>query len=245
MAGYKVYLGMNGKDYAKIIKQKPSIAVIEFTEFTDAQIKKLLANKIKLIAYLNVGAIEKTRSYYKTYKKYAIGKYGDWDELWMNLGAESWQKFLLSQAKAFKKRGAFGLYIDNLDVVEKYKSKKLYTPARKILKTIRKETGLYLMVNGADYFVTKCIKDKVVHFQAIQQEEVFTLIKNIDKDKCGSQTATEKKRLKAYVVAVKKAKIDVFLLEYKANAANLAKIKTFCKKYGLNYCNAKNVNLDK
>ena len=33
MAGYKVYLGMNGKDYAKIIKQKPSIAVIEFTEF--------------------------------------------------------------------------------------------------------------------------------------------------------------------------------------------------------------------
>ena len=52
------------------------------------------------------------------------------------------------------------------------------------------------MVNGADYFVTKCIKDKVVHFQAIQQEEVFTLIKNIDKDKCGSQTAAEKKRLK-------------------------------------------------
>ena len=173
MAGYKVYLGMNGNDYAKIIKQKPSIAVIEFTEFTDAQIKKLLANKIKLIAYLNVGAIEKTRPYYKTYKKYAIGKYGDWDELWMNLGAESWQKFLLSQAKAFKKRGAFGLYIDNLDVVEEYKSKKLYTPAKKILKTIRKETGLYLMVNGADYFVTKCIKDKVVHFQAIQQEEVF------------------------------------------------------------------------
>ena len=31
----------------------------------------LLANKIKLIAYLNVGAIEKTRLYYKTYKKYA------------------------------------------------------------------------------------------------------------------------------------------------------------------------------
>ena len=41
MAGYKVYLGMNGKDYAKIIKQKPSIAVIEFTEFTDAQIKNI------------------------------------------------------------------------------------------------------------------------------------------------------------------------------------------------------------
>ena len=64
MAGYKVYLGLNGDNYKTIIKQKPSIAVIEFSEFTDEQIKKLLAQNIKLIAYLNVGAIEKTRSYY-------------------------------------------------------------------------------------------------------------------------------------------------------------------------------------
>ena len=30
-----------------------------------------------------------------------------------------------------------------------------------------------------------------------------------------------------------------------AKRANKAKIKSFCKKYGLSYCNAKNVNLDK
>ena len=224
MAGYKVYLGLNGDGYKTIIKQKPSIAVIEFSEFTDAQIKKLLDQKIKLIAYLNVGAIEKTRGYYKLYKQYAIGNYSDWDEKWMDLSKEKWQEFLVFQAKVLKKRGATGLYIDNLDVVEEYKNKKLYEPARKILKTIRKETGLYLIVNGADY---------------------FTLIKNIDKDKCGSQTKSECERLKKYCVAVKKSGIEVFLLEYKPSAANKVKISKFCKKYGLHACNAKNVNLDK
>lgn len=242
MAGYKVYLGLNGSDVDRIIKAKPSIAVIDFAEFTDPQIKKLLSQKIKLIAYLNVGSIEKTRSYYKKYKKYAIGNYDDWDEKWMDLRAEQWQKFLLERAKSFKKRGAIGLYIDNLDVVEEFKPLKMYESARKILKHIRKETGLYLMVNGADYFVSKCIRDKVVHFQAIQQEEVFTRIINIGKNKCGSQTATEKKRLKAYCIEARKY-VDVYLLEYKASASNLLKIKTFCKKYKMNFYNSKTVDL--
>lgn len=243
MGGYKVYLGLNGSDVNKIIKAKPSIAVIDFAEFGDTQIKKLRSKGIKLISYLNVGAIEKTRPYYQKYKKYAIGNYSDWDEKWMDLSKEAWQNFLVERAKAFKKRGAMGLYIDNLDVVEEFKSHKLYGPARKILKCIRKETGLYLMVNGGDYFVTKCIKDKVVHFQAIQQEEVFTRIINIGKNKCGSQTAAEKKRLKAYCASVKKHGISVYLLEYRANAANLAKIAAYCKKYKMNYYNSKTVDL--
>lgn len=242
MGGYKVYLGLNGSDVNRIIKAKPSIAVIDFSEFGDAQIKKLRSKGIKLISYLNMGAIEKTRPYYSKYKKYAIGNYSDWDEKWMDLSAESWQNFLISKAKEFKKRGAIGLYIDNLDVVEEYKSRKLYEPARKILKHIRKETGLYLMVNGADYFVTRCIKDKVVHFQAIQQEEVFTRITSISKNKAGSQTTGEKKRLKAYCVNARK-KVDVYLLEYRASASNLLKIKAFCKKYKMNYYNSKTVDL--
>ena len=243
IAGYKVYLGANGSDTNKIIKAKPSIAVIDFAEFGDTQIKKLRSKGIKLISYLNIGAIEKTRPYYAKYKKYAIGNYSDWDEKWMDLSKKEWQDFLLSQAKKFKARGAMGLYIDNLDVVEEYKSKKLYAPARAILKRIRKETGLYLMVNGADYFVGKCIKDKAVCFQAVQQEEVFTRITNISKNKAGSQTAGEKKRLKAYCANVKKHGIAVYLLEYRANAANRAKIAAFCKKYKMNYYNSATVDL--
>lgn len=242
MAGYKVYLGLNGSDVNRIIKAKPNIAVIDFAEFGDTQIKKLRSKGIKLISYLNVGAIEKGRSYYSKYKKYAIGNYSDWDEKWMDLRAEAWQNFLLERAKSFKARGAIGLYIDNLDVVEEYKPLKMYESARKILKHIRKETGLYLMVNGADYFVSRCIRDKVVHFQAIQQEEVFTRIINIGKNKCGSQTSAEKKRLKAYCIEARKH-VDVYLLEYRANAANRAKIAAFCKKYKMNYYNSKTVDL--
>lgn len=242
MAGYKVYLGLNGSDVDRILKAKPSIAVIDFAEFDDKQIKKLKSNGIKLISYLNVGALEKSRPYYSKYKKYAIGAYTDWDEKWMDLSAEPWQAFLIERAKSFKKRGAIGLYIDNLDVVEEYKPLKMYESARKILKHIRKETGLYIMVNGADYFVSRCIRDHVIHFNAIQQEEVFTRITNISKNKAGSQTKTEKKRLKAYCVEARKH-VDVYLLEYRASAANKVKISAFCKKYKMNYYNSKTVDL--
>lgn len=245
MAGYKVYLGMNGKDYKKIIKQKPSIAVIEFTEFSNYQIGRLLESNIKLIAYLNVGAIEKTRPYFNTFKKYAIGKYDGWDELWMDISKKEWQDALVSQAKQFKARGAFGLYIDNLDVVENYKGRNYYSHAKNILQRITAETGHYLIINGADYFVSKCIAEKAICFQAIQQEEVFTRITSISGNKAKSQTKAEKKRLKAYCIAVKKTGVHVFLLEYMPSAANKAKIGAFCKKYGMNACNAKNVNLDK
>ena len=242
MAGYKVYLGLNGSDVNRIIKAKPNIAVIDFAEFGDTQIRKLRSKGIKLISYLNVGAIEKNRPYYSKYKKHAIGTYADWDEKWMNLSKKEWQDFLVSQAKKFQARGALGLYIDNLDVVEEFKPHGLYGPAKTILKRIRKETGLYLMINGADYFVTKCIRERDICFQAIQQEEVFTRIISIGKNKCGSQTKTEKKRLKAYCVEARKY-VDVFLLEYRASTANRAKISAFCKKYKMNYYNSKTVDL--
>ena len=95
--GYKVYLGLNGSDVNRIIKAKPNIAVIDFAEFGDAQIKKLRSKGIKLISYLNVGAIEKNRSYYSKYKKHAIGTYADWDEKWMDLSKKEWQEFLIGQ----------------------------------------------------------------------------------------------------------------------------------------------------
>ena len=243
MSGYKVYLGLNGSDVNRIIKAKPSIAVIDFAEFGDLQIKKLRSKGIKLISYLNVGAIEKTRPYFKAAKKYAIGKYSDWDEMWMDVSAKPWQDFLVAQAENFKKRGAMGLYIDNLDVVEEYKPRNLYPHAVELLNRIRQETGLYLMVNGADYFVTNAVLKGQRSFQAIQQEEVFTRITDIEGNKAKSQKPKEKKRLKAYCVAAKKRGLDVYLLEYRPSASNKVKIKTFCKKYGMLHYNSKTVDL--
>lgn len=243
MSGYKVYLGCNGSDVNRIIKAKPSIAVIDFTEFGNTQINKLRSKGIKLISYLNVGAIERNRPYFKTYCKYALGKYEDWDELWMDISQQEWKDALAGQARAFKARGADGLYIDNLDVVEEYKPRNLYPHAVELLSRIRQETGLYLMVNGADYFVATAVLRNERSFQAIQQEEVFTRITDIEGNKAKSQKTKEKKRLKAYCVAAKKRGLDVFLLEYRPSASNKVKIKAFCKKYGLYFYNSKTVDL--
>lgn len=243
MAGYKVYLGLNGSDVNRIIKAKPSIAVIDFTEFGNTQINKLKSKGIKLISYLNAGAIERSRPYFKTYHKYALGKYEDWDELWMDISQPEWKDALAGQARIFKARGADGLYIDNLDVVEEYKPRNLYPHAVELLNRIRQETGLYLMVNGADYFVTNAVLKNQRSFQAIQQEEVFTRITDIEGNKAKSQKTKEKKRLKAYCISAKKRGLDVYLLEYRPSASNKVKIKTFCKKYGLYFYNSKTVDL--
>ena len=47
MGGYKVYLGLNESDVNRIIKTKPSIVVIDFTEFGNTQINKLRTKGIK------------------------------------------------------------------------------------------------------------------------------------------------------------------------------------------------------
>ena len=243
MSGYKVYLGLNGSDVNRITKAKPSIAVIDFTEFGNTQINKLRARGIKLISYLNVGAIERSRPYFKTYRKHALGRYEDWDELWMDISQTKWRDALAGQARIFKARGADGLYIDNLDVVEEYRPRNLYPHAVELLSRIRQETGLYLMVNGADYFVSRCVAERDVCFQAIQQEEVFTRITDIEDNKAKSQKKAEKKRLKSYCIFAKKRGLDVYLLEYRPSASNKVKIKTFCKKYGMQYYNSKTVDL--
>lgn len=240
MATYGVFLGLNG-NMARL--EKFHIVVIEPEEYTREKVRKLKKQGKKVVAYLNIGSIEKSRSYYKQFKSITLGDYEGWpDEKWIDISKKSWKEFLVKQVTKWIDQGYDGFYIDNLDVVELYKKKNLYSHAKDILKAIREISPTYLMINGADYFINRCIKDNDICFNALQQEEVFTLY-DYDSKKYKSQSSDEKKRLKAHCINAAKHKIDIFLLEYKPSKINKAKIKSFCSKYGFRYYNAPSINL--
>ena len=100
---------------------------LELDEYSDEKIQKLNEKGKKIFAYLNVGSLENYRSYYNNFKNITIGEYENWeDEAWIDVTDSSWQNFIVNTiAQSFKNRGAFGVYMDNVDVYSVAKEKQL------------------------------------------------------------------------------------------------------------------------
>lgn len=99
--------------------------------FTDAQLAALKAGgRSRVLSYMNVGACERYRSYWKTApaglvsceanKAAQRGKYvGYDDETWMDVGDPDYQRLVLEHvAPRLAQRGVDGFYLDNLEILE-------------------------------------------------------------------------------------------------------------------------------
>ena len=244
ISSYGVFLGVDRDDGWGSSKLKQlfnyKLVVIDFQEFKKADIDKLHAKGIKVYTYLNIGSIENWRSYWKTYKKYALGNYDGWPgEKWIDVSKTEWQKYITGTlAPKLKNMGADGFFIDNADVYYHYKRDGIYKGLQTILKTVH-SYGKPVLINGGDNFVTKAMKDGsyLNLFDGVNQEEVFTT------NSYKTQSSSETKYLKNYLSTVKAKNLKVYLLEYKANSTNLKKIKDYCSANGFAYHNAKDKDL--
>lgn len=244
ISSYGVFLGVDRDDGWGSSKLKQlfnyKLVVIDFQEFKKADIDKLHAKGIKVYTYLNIGSIENWRSYWKTYKKYALGDYDGWPgEKWIDVSKTEWQKYITGTlAPKLKNMGADGFFIDNADVYYHYKRDGIYKGLQTILKTVH-SYGKPVLINGGDNFVTKAMKDGsyLNLFDGVNQEEVFTT------NSYKTQSSSETKYLKNYLSTVKAKNLKVYLLEYKANSTNLKKIKDYCSANGFAYHNAKDKDL--
>lgn len=218
------------------------LLVIEPEDYTAAEIKALKSAGYKVLGYLNVGAVEPDRSYYKALEPYTLRKMDDWDERYLDVCAEAVQKWAIAKGKEIIGKGFDGLWIDNLDVCEEYPSDAAYKGITKVLQALY-SLG-YIMVNGGLEYITKAIKqgDKVAH--GVTQEEVFSRITNYSgKGTFGTQTATQSATYQKYVATVLASGMDAFLLEYTRDAALKTKITTYCEASGAGYYIADDVNL--
>ena len=117
---FGVFIGIGRKDIDKL--DDYHTVIIDAELFTEADIKKLKKAGKKVYTYLSIGSLEDYRPYYKKFKKLALSEYEGWKgEYWVNVADKGWQKEMLRLAKAYKKKGVDGFFIDNTDVYYQHK----------------------------------------------------------------------------------------------------------------------------
>ena len=244
---YGVFLSVNaGKSAMKKFAPYETIVIDVQNDFSKSDIKKLKKQGHKIFSYINVGAIENYRDYYKSYAALTLDVYENWpDEKWVDVSSKKWQDFILKKLSTrIINTGVDGFFVDNIDVYYHYHNKKIYSGVETILKGLKKKGKV--IVNGGDTFVSEYYKkngslNKIL--DAVNQETVFSRIIDYDKDRFGKNTSSETKYFKKYLSTVNRANKTCYLLEYTKSKTLGKEIKKYCKKKGYKYYISKKLDL--
>ena len=222
--------------------KRNDLAVID-TEGHEKAVKEAVKRGVWVYGYLNVGALEKERSYFERFHHIRLAKYSGWDgEYWINPTAKEWQEHIISEAKKIKATGAIGLYLDNTDIYymclqgfreEKTKmlrsapsAQAVYNALSSIILKIH-ALGLIVMPNGGDTFVRKFITAHPRVIPTINQEGVF--YQELNEKNSATDTAYYKDWCKW---AQKRISGKVRIIEYTTSKTERAKIKAYCLAHG-------------
>ena len=247
---YGAFLGRsddNAKDFDRY-----KYVSFEFDDFKKATINNLSNKGVQCFAYLNVGSLETYRSYYSTFSKYTFMDYDNWpDERWIDITNADWQDYIVNTvAKSFKDKGASGVYLDNADVYTIFKENDMnYSKAASALKSVINGInglGLKILMNGGAEFIDD-MNDKndsiLKSIWAYHQEEVFSLIKDYDKDVFGKQEKEDTNYYKEMASIMKKNGAQVFLLEYTKDESLIQEIDKYCSENNYHYYCSSTVDL--
>ncbi|SKB69747.1 hypothetical protein SAMN06296386_10433 [Lachnospiraceae bacterium] len=232
---YGVFLNADSDDIKEM--HGFSTVVIDAFENSAEDVALLHSKGCAVYSYINVGSIENWRSYYERYKHLAIGKYEHWeDEEWVNVSDKSWQDFVVNElAKTISDNGADGFFVDNADVYYKYPSDDIYYGLVNIMTGL-KGYGKPVIINGGDNFVSRLIREeKSGIITGVNQESVFTRIKNYKKDRFGKQKKSDREYFQEYLAECKGAGLDVYLLEYTKSRRLVERIRKYCAENGFKY----------
>ena len=222
--------------------KRNDLAVVD-TDGYESSVRAAVKRGVWVYGYLNVGALEKERSYYEKLKHLRLAKYEGWEgEYWIDPTAREWQEHILSLAKQIKATGAIGLYLDNTDIyymcLQGFKEEKtkmlrsapsaqaVYTALANIILNIHK-LGLIIMPNGGDVFLRKFMVTHPGVIATINQEGVF--YETLDKKNKSSDTKYYKDWCKW---AQKRISGKVRIIEYTSSKTEQAKIKAYCIAHG-------------
>ena len=221
---YGVFVGVETRNlsteektkYIETIGQYKEV-VIDASTWSKKDLKKLRKYKTKKIySYIDIGSLENYRSYWKQFKDHKLDRYENWpDEWWMDVSYNKWQTYMVdTYAVKLSKKGIDGFFVDNCDVYYHYKTTKIYNGLTKILKGLRKLEKV-VIINGGDPYVSKVIKNKdKKYFTAVNQECVYTMIKDYENDGFKKQTKEETDYFVKYLKKCQKNKINVYILDY-------------------------------
>ena len=233
---YGVFLGADPEDIADMEAYKK--IVIDAQYFDKEEISELKKSGHTVYSYINLGSVEEFRSYFKTYEKYFLGVYENWeDERWVDVSQKEWQKFVVDDlAKNILDKGVDGLFVDNCDVYYNFKNDDIYSGVTEILKGFKKY-GTYVIINGGDTYIeeyAKRSKELDTVMDAVNQETVFSAI-NWENESFSENAAEEREYFKDYCKLVSSYGKDVYLLEYTKSSSLIESIKKYCTENGYTY----------
>ena len=196
-----------------------------------------------VLAYLNAGAIENYRSYYKQLQKYTLRKLDDWeDERYLDVCKPAVQDWAINQGMRFLNAGYDGLWIDNLDVYEEYPSDTAYNGITRILQALYPHG--YIMINGGMEYMLRSIAKKTRVAHGVTQEEVFSLITDYSgSGEFGAQIASESLEYQKYIAKALNAGMEAYLLEYTKDAKLKDQIIKYCTASVAGYYISEDVDL--
>ena len=247
---YGVFLSITDEDHQWQKKlQGYQTIVIDAQNFSKKEVQWIKAHNEQVLSYINLGAIENFRPYYKKYQKLTFAPYENWEEeRWVNVNHQSWQSFIETKlVPLLLQKGIDGFFVDNLDVFDQLKGTlETYNSLKKMLEVLR-ENQRPVLINGADTFVSECMNkegNKVNHFfSGINQETVLTAI-DFDKQQLKAQTKKEFSFYNHYLKTVKQHHLQVYLLEYTTDKKLAERIKAYCQKNNYHYYLSDSIELD-
>lgn len=224
---YGVFIGMEKKDLLQLSKSYQTL-VLDATNLDKSDVKQLHSKSHQVFAYLNVGALEISNSFYQAFKDLTFKPYDNWpDESWLDVTDSTWQDFLVHQlAQNLKDKGVDGLFLDNFDVYDHDHRPEVYASLVQLLKEFQ-SMDLPVIINGGSTFVSQFVAEnpKLARhlIYAVNQESVF-LAYDFDADKPVQQTAEAEDFYLDYLDNLSQTGIQVFLIEYGANPYQADKI---------------------
>ena len=227
---------------------KQGLAVVD-TDGCEPSVIKAVKRGLLVYGYLNAGALERERSYYKKFKHLRIANYEGWDgEYWVDVTDMQWQLHLIEEAKKIKATGAIGLYLDNTDIYYMVKHgfknpmravpspMSVYAALTNVILKIHK-LGLVVMPNGGDVFLRKFMSAHPNVITTINQEGVFY---EDFKKQSKEETAYRKEWCKW---AQERISGKVRIIEYCRKPEERAKVAAYCIAHGWHYYISKHTEL--
>ena len=245
---YGVFIGADKETLNTILDDSGNyeIAVIEGQEFSADEISGFKMSGRRIYSYLNVGSIETFRPYYTDFEEGILGEYENWpDEYWIDVSDKRWQDYIAETlAEELYGKGIDGFFIDNCDVYYQYQTDEIYNGLINIMERLN-EYDIEIIINGGNDLVSKLILDgKSELIDGINQEGVFSSIKDYDNDVFTKQDKGETEYFTQYLDMVKKEGLDVYLLEYTTDSGLAKEIETYCSREGFRYYISCSVGLD-
>ena len=223
------------------LTKKKGLAVVDLEGVTNDAIRKALARNVYIYAYLNAGALETGRPYYKQFENIRLAGYDGWPgEFWIDLTSKAWRRHLIETAAALQKRGPTGLYMDNFDIyymaAEGFEEEKtrmirkapasglIYEALAETVCQISK-TGMIVMPNGGDTFVRRFVRENPGIIKTVNQEGVLYQDKR-------RQSTADTNYYTDYLDWCKRQGMYIRGIEYPKNKVQALNAKVYYKRHG-------------